>query len=118
MDERDFMDTEELQMALDAALDDIKTLKDQLDHERWQHAACLTIAEGAKDMPPEELQSEAMRAVKRLRLERDEIEGALGIFESTHEYTLAERVNRLRQAYDRLWDKLHPVIQANEDDLR
>lgn len=67
MDEHDFMDSGELEMALEAALSDIKTLQEQLAYERWQHAACLTIAEGAPDMPPNELRSEAMRAVKRLR---------------------------------------------------
>ena len=39
----------------------------ELETERWQHAACLTIAEGAPGMPPKELRSQAIRAVKRLR---------------------------------------------------
>lgn len=96
-------------------LSEVDRLSAELDRERWQHAACLTIAEGAPDMPPENLQSEAMRAVKRLRLKYDEIEVVMRGFESM-KTNLVERVQILRQAYNRAWDKLHPAKVKDTDE--
>jgi hypothetical protein len=45
-------------------------LEEELEKERWQHAACLTIAEGSLGWDGETwAESEAIRAVRRLRKE-------------------------------------------------
>lgn len=47
---------------------EIEKLTDARGHEAWQHAACLSIAEGRPDWDkPTADDSEAMRAVRRLR---------------------------------------------------
>ncbi len=45
-------------------------LRADLEQEIWNHAACLSIAEG-QALPPEHLQSQAMRAVADLYIQRN-----------------------------------------------
>ena len=48
---------------------EVEVLREELCKERWQHAACLSIAEGVPGWDTEDApnQSEAMKAVRRLR---------------------------------------------------
>jgi len=55
-------------------LEHAEALERELGHERWQHAGCLTLAEGNQSYPPEELQSEAMKAVIRLHQRCDRMQ--------------------------------------------
>lgn len=52
---------------------EVKRLREERDREAWQHAGCLSIAEGPDWDRPTFDDSEAMRAVRRLRAERDRL---------------------------------------------